>query len=282
MKRSIPVVAALVATVLAGCGGGTSSPGASTSAPQISPPPSSELLTDGTLSIGSDISYPPQESYKLGTKVPVGFDVDLGNALGAKMGLQVDWINQTFDGIIPGLTAKHYDIIISAMTITDERSKTVDFVPYFRAGESFVVTKTSSSHPTMLSDLCGLHVAVEKGTAEQDEANGLNAAGGTCASNHVKLDAFDVDTEALNQLKKGADDVHFTDSPVAAYEVKQDSALKLSGGVIEIAPEGIAVRKSDSGIETPVQQAFKAIEDDGTYDALLKKWGLGDGDIRKS
>ena len=280
MKRPIPIVVALVASVLAGCGGTSSSPGAS--AAQISPPPSSELLTDGTLSVGSDIEYPPQESYKLGTKIPVGFDVDLGNAIGAKMGLQVDWINTTFDGIIPGLTAKHYDVIISAMTITDERKKTVDFIPYFQAGESFVVTKTSSAHPTTLADLCGLNVAVEKGTAEQDEATGLNAAGGTCASHHVKIDAFDVDTEALNQLKKGADDVHFTDSPVAAYEIKQDSALKLSGGIIEIAPEGIGIRKGDTAIETPVQKAFKALEDDGTYDAILKKWGLSDGDIRKA
>lgn len=280
MKRPIPIVVALVATVLAGCGGTSSSPGAS--AAQISPPPSSELLTDGTLSVGSDIEYPPQESYKLGTKIPVGFDVDLGNAIGAKMGLQVDWINTTFNGIIPGLTAKHYDVIISAMTITDERKKTVDFIPYFQAGESFVVTKTSSAHPTKLADLCGLNVAVEKGTAEQDEATGLNAAGGTCASNHVKIDAFDVDTEALTQLKKGTDDVHFTDSPVAAYEIKQDSALKLSGGIIEIAPEGIAVRTGDTAILTPVQQAFKALQDDGTYDAILKKWGLSDGDIRKA
>jgi polar amino acid transport system substrate-binding protein len=281
MKRSIPIVLVLASSLLAACGG-SASPAASSSGAQISPPPNTELLTDGSLSIGSDISYPPQESYKLGTKTPIGFDVDLGNAIAAKMGLQADWINTTFDGIIPGLTAKHYDIIISAMTVTDERSKSVDFIPYFRAGESFVVTKNSSKHPTKIEDLCGLNVAVEKGTAEQDEATGLNAAGAACASNPVKIQAFDVDTEALNQLKKGTVDVHFTDSPVAAYEVKQDSNIKLSGGIIEIAPEGIAVRKGDTAILNPVQQAFKALEDDGTYDSILKKWGLQNGDIRKS
>jgi polar amino acid transport system substrate-binding protein len=281
MKRSIPIVLVLVTGLLAACGG-SASPGASTGGAKVSPPPNGELLTDGTLSIGSDIEYPPQESYKLGTKIPEGFDVDLGNAIAAKMGLQADWINTTFDGIIPGLTAKHYDIIISAMTVTDERSKTVDFVPYFRAGESFVVTKNSTKHPTKIEDLCGLNVAVEKGTAEQDEATGLNATGAACASNQVKIQAFDVDTEALNQLKKGTVDVHFTDSPVAAYEVKKDSNIKLSGGIIEIAPEGIAARKGDTAILNPVQQAFKALEDDGTYDSILKKWGLSDGDIRKS
>jgi polar amino acid transport system substrate-binding protein len=284
MKRPIPIVLVAVATLLSACGGTSSSPGASAVAPQVSPPPSAELLTDGALSIGSDISYPPQESYKLGTKIPEGFDVDLGNAIGAKMGLQVDWINQTFNGIIPALTSKKFDIIISAMTINADRQQKVDFIPYFKAGESFVVLKGSSKHPTKIADLCGLSVAVESGTAEESESMDANDASkqGPCASNKIKLQSFQVDTEALNQLTKGTVDVHFTDSPVAGYEIAHHNNLQLSGGVIEVAPEGIAVRKGDTAIENPVMQAFKAIEDDGTYANLLKKWGLEGGDIRKA
>src|ERR1041384_3885347 len=92
--------------------------------------------------------------------------------------------------------AKKYDVIISAMTINDERKQVVDFVPYFNAGESFVVTKGSSAKPTKLEDLCGLIVAVEKGTAEEQEANDLNEAGKPCANNKTKVSAFDTDTEA--------------------------------------------------------------------------------------
>lgn len=278
MKR-LPMVLVTVAMTLAACGGSSSSGGGSA---QISPPPNSELLTAGTLTIASDVSYPPQESMKEGTNTPEGFDIDIGDAIGKKLGLKVVWQNQGFDTIIDGLIAKKYDIIISAVTINDERKQKVDFVPYFRAGESFVVTKGSSKHPKQLPDLCGLNVAVEKGTSELDEANGLNKSGGTCASNQVKVQAFDKDTDALRELKKGSVDVHFTDSPVAGFETRHDSGLALSGGVIEIAPEGIVVRKGDTAMEDPISKAFKAIEDDGTYDSILKKWGLQDGDIRKT
>jgi len=76
--------------------------------------------------------------------------------------------------------------MISAMTITDARKQAVDFIPYFVAGESFVVAKNSALNLTKLSDLCGHKVAAESGTAELDEANGLNDAGKACASK--KLD----------------------------------------------------------------------------------------------
>src|SRR5260370_33984182 len=273
------LVLVTMAITLAACGGTITTGGGTSS---VSPPPNSELLTAGTLTIASDVSYPPQESMKEGTNTPEGFDMDVGDEIGKKMGLKVVWQNQGFDTIIDGLIAKKYDIIISAVTINDERKQKVDFVPYFRAGESFVVIKGSSKHPTQLSDLCGLTVAVEKGTAELDEANGLNKSGGTCASKNVKIQAFDKDTDALRELKKGSVDGHFTGSPVACFEMRHDSGLALSGGVIEIAPEGIRVRKGDTAIEDPISKAFKAIEDDGTYNTILKKWGLQDGDIRKT
>jgi len=104
-----------------------------------------------------------------------------------------------------------------------------------------------------------------------------------CASNKVKVVSFQKDTEALTELKKGNVDVHFTDSPVAAYEVLQDSAdLKLSGGIIEVAPEGIALRKNDAALEDPIKAAFEMMKSDGSYAAVLAKWNVSDGDITKA
>ena len=280
MKIRGSLVVSGVVLLLTACGGaGGTQSGATAS---VSPPPNSALFEAGTLTIGSDVSYPPQEFFKEGTREAQGFDIDVGKAMADKMGLKFKVVNNSFDSIIPGLTSKHFDIIISAMTIKPERQQVIDFVPYFSAGESFVVPKSSTKNLTKLSDLCGLKVAVEKGTAEEDEAKGLNAAGQPCASSKVTVHAYDVDTTALAELAKGTDDVHFTDSPVAGYEVKRNNNIKVSGGVIEVAPEGIGMRKNDSAVENPVRKAFKAIEDDGTYDNILKKWGLQDGDIRKA
>src|SRR5258708_4392041 len=261
---------------VAACGSSSTAAGSGT----ITPPPDSALFTAGTLTFGSDVSYPPQEYFDpAGSTNATGFDIDLGKALAAKMGLKFVAVNQAFNGIIPALDAKKYDAIISAMTINSDRTPKVDFVPYFVAGESFVVKQGSSYKPTKLEDLCGHKIAVEDGTAEKDEANGLNDAGKPCASNKVVIQVFTVDTEALAQIKKGAVDAHFTDSPVAGYEVKRDTSLSISGSAIEVAPEGIAVRKGDSAILNPLKAAFKALQDDGTYKTLLKKWGVTDGDI---
>jgi polar amino acid transport system substrate-binding protein len=273
------------AVLLAACGTTSGGTGSATPSPsKIAPPPASELLTANTLTICSDVSYPPQEYYDPpGSQTATGFDIELAKAIADRMGLQLAVVNQGFNGIIPALGAKKCDAIVSAMTISADRKKAVDFLPYFVAGESFVVKKGSSFQPTKLADLCGHKVAVEDGTAEKDEVNtSLNAAGMPCAANKVQLQVFGVDTEALAQLKKDAVDVHFTDSPVGQYEVKKDSALALSGSAIEVSPEGIAVRLGDAAMLDPIKAAFKALQDDGSYKSLLTKWGVQDGDIAKA
>ena len=276
----VRIFALTVAVLLTACGS-TSTPPTGTA--KVSPPADSALFTAGTLTVGSDVSYPPQEFFPVGSTTADGFDIDLGKALANKMGLKFDVVNTPFDGIIPALNSKKFDIMISAMTITDARKAVVDFIPYFVAGESFVVAKNSTLALTKLEDLCGKKVAAESGTAELDEANGLNKAGGACASNKVKVVTFQKDTEALTELKKGNVDIHFTDSPVAAYEVQKDPTnLKLSGGIIEVAPEGIAIRKGDTAIEDPVKAAFDLMKSDGTYASVLAKWNVSDGDITKS
>jgi polar amino acid transport system substrate-binding protein len=275
------ILALVAAVVLTACGSTTTTPPAGTA--KVSPPPNSELFSAGTLTIGSDVSYPPQEFYPVGSTTATGFDIEIGKALANVMGLNFAVVDTPFTGIIPALNSKKFDIMVSAMTISDARKTQVDFIPYFVAGESFVVAKGSTLNLTKLSDLCGHKVAAESGTAELDEANGLNKAGGACASNKVTVTTFQKDTEALTELKKGNVEIHFTDSPVAAYEVQKDpSNLKISGGTIEVAPEGIALRKNDPALENPVTAAFNQIKSDGTYASILAKWNVSDGDIKNA
>jgi polar amino acid transport system substrate-binding protein len=282
--------------LLSACGGSSSSGGAAASCPtnatapasKTAAPPSSDLLTAGTLTVGSDVSYPPQEFYPEGCngKDPDGFDIDLAKAIAARMGLKTVVVDTKFDGIIPALTTKKFDVLMSGMTVTDERKKAVTFIPYFSAGESFVTTSGSSKSPQTLKDLCGLKVAVEKGTTEETDATDANDASknGVCAKNPIdfKNSDFDKDTQALAALKKGTVDVHFTDSPVASYELLKNTGFKISNKVVQAtAPEGIAVRKDDAAMATAVGTAFDAIKADGTYASLLKKWKLEGGDITK-
>jgi len=265
------------------CGSDAAKPSSTTA-----PPPSGELTTPGTLTFGSDVSYPPQEFYPDGCpKTADGFDLDLAKALAARMGLKYAVVDTKYDGIIPALQTKKFDALVSAMTITDDRKKVVQFVPYYSAGESFIVLSSSSKSPQELRDLCGLKVAVEKGTSEESAATDANdpSKNGVCAKNPIdfKSTDFDKDTQSLEALRKGTADVHFTDSPVALYELDKNTGLKISNKkVLSTAPEGVAVRKDDPAMFTALDAAFKAIKADGTYKTLLDKWKLGIGDITKA
>ncbi|MFN2451957.1 MAG: ABC transporter substrate-binding protein [Candidatus Dormibacteria bacterium] len=260
----------LAATVLVGltaCGSSSTS-GSSSSGADLG------LFESGTLTVGSDISYAPQEFYDANQK-PTGFDLDIAQAIAKKMGLQYKVINQGFDGIIPALNAKKFDIIVSAMTITDKRKQSVQFVPYFTAGEAFVVKKDGSYMPKQLPDLCGHSVAVEKGTAEADEVATVKCSDGKAPNSQT----YATDTEAAEQISKGAVDVYFTDSPVAAYDVQRKSDLAQSSDVFETAPEGIAVRKDNTALFNAVQKAFNDIKADGEYKAILAKWNVSSGAV---
>jgi polar amino acid transport system substrate-binding protein len=234
--------------------------------------------------MGSDMSYAPQEFFDPpGSQTAAGFDIDVAKAMADKMGLKFTAVNQGFDGLIPALDTKKFDIIMSALTVKPDRQAKIDMVPYFVGGQSFVVKKAGSFKPAKLEDLCGHKVAVQNGTTELDTVNDdLNAAGKPCASNKVDIQSFPTDTEALAQLKKDAVEVHYTDSPVASYEASKDSSVVVSTSApFAVAPEGIGLRKS-SPILDPIKKAFQAIRDDGTYKKLLDKWSLADGDISKA
>ena len=295
-KTPVAGMVACSIIVLAACGGSSSSSGPAAQCPQnaakpsatTSPPPSSDLLKPGTLTVGSDVSYPPDEFYPDGCngKDADGLDIDLGKALAARMGLQFALVDQNFAGIIPALNTKKFDLIMSSMTITAERKKAVQFIPSFNVGESYVVISASTKSPQELKDLCGLKVAVEKGTTEEIEAGDANdpAKGGPCATKPIdfKNSDFDKDTQALTALHKGTVDVHYTDSPVAQYELLKNTGFKIANKKPQnVAPEGFAIRKDDSAMFSAIQAAFEAMKSDGTYKKLLDKWHLGDEDITK-
>jgi polar amino acid transport system substrate-binding protein len=279
----LPALAVLAVT-LAACGGGaatTTSPSPSVSASPQGIKTPTNLVKAGTLTFLSDTTYPPQESIDPATNKAVGFDVDVANAIAAKMSLTATIQTADFSTIIDGLLAKKGDAIISAMSITPERSKKVAFVGYFSAGQSILVRKGNPENITKLADLCGKKVAVQVTTTEQDTLNAENT--GDCKSNKISISTFPTDTDAVQKLKIGAVDAAMDDSPVAAYYVTQDPAsFDLGGTPVQSAPEGIAVDPKNTEVLTAVQQAMLAIFNDGTYHKLLVKWNLLDGEIPAS
>jgi polar amino acid transport system substrate-binding protein len=292
----------LCAAAIVGCGSSNSSSSSTTSSAAASPSTSStastrssakadakvvalvpaSLKSKGTLTVASDATYAPNEFVASDGKTVIGMDADLMKALAAVMGLKVNIANQTFNSIIPGLASGKYDVGASSFTDNKEREKTVDFVDYFVAGESFYTKAQGGVSISGLAGLCGHTVAVEKGTTEQSDATAQGAKCKSAGKPGVTVLAFPDQNGANLALSNGRAQLGFADSPPAEYQVKKSNGqFKLVGSPIANAPYGLAVAKK-SGLTKPMLAALQVLMKNGQYKAILTHWGIQAGAIPAS
>ena len=275
MRRlNLKILALLtIAAFLAGCGGSskksattkTAAPAGGGSAIQA---PAS-VKSAGTLVFCSDISYPPEEFYE-GSK-PVGSDIDIGTEIAKRMGVKAEFDNTGFDGIIPALLGKKCDAIISGMNDTPERQKQVAFVDYIEVGQSFMVKKGNPEGINGIADLAGKSASVEVGTTNKDYLDQQSKK----LAKPIDVVTFPKDTDAANALKTGKVDAYFGDAPVVAYYIEKDPASFSFGGTpINPIPVGIAIRKTDTELQSAVKAAVDAMYADGAMGKILAKWQL--------
>lgn len=287
-KRGLAVfTAAGLSLALAACGSSSSS--SSGTKPSQSAVPSASADTSiavpaaikskGTITVATDPSYAPNEFFASDNKTIIGMDIDLANAIGSTLGLKVNVQKADFASIIPGLAAGKYDLSLSSFTDSKEREKTVNFVTYFTAGTSLMV-KAGNPDKLTPDTLCGKKVAVEKGTVQEDPD--IPTRSKACVSaGKAKITALSYpDQSGANlALSSGRADAVLADSPVADYAAKQSNGqFEIAGSSYDTAPYGIAIPKT-TGMTAPVLAAVKKLMADGTYTAILKKWGISDGAI---
>ncbi len=295
------VAVLLLAACSANNGGSSSSPGAtesamtsesamaseSAAASPIATVPSDQLLFPDKLVICSDIPYPPQEYFDDNGN-PIGSDIEIGQEIAKRLGLTPQVQNSVFDTIIAALQGGKCDVIISAQNITADRVKQVDMIPFFQAGQAFVVAKGNPKGIKTADDICGKTIAAETGTTEADYVNGsgdykgqgLSAACTTKGKGAITLKTFSKDSDALLALQSGQVDAYFADSPVAGYyTVQKPDLFELSGVTLDVALEGISVLPDHKALEQAVQQALTSMIDDGTYATILKKYGVESGGV---
>jgi polar amino acid transport system substrate-binding protein len=287
LNRRYGTLAALVAglaLLLAACGGGNdeggSSGGGGGGLTDIGKKLPSTIQQSKEIKVGSDIAYAPVEFYKEGTQEVQGIDYDLAQALGQKLGVKFTFANTTFDGIIPALKAKRFDIIMSAMSDTPERQKQIDFIDYFKAGTSILVKKGNPQGIKSLDDLCGKTIALQKGTTQEEVATDQQAKCASAGKPKINVLTYDKDTDAQLQLRSGRSVADMNDFPVAAYAAQTvggGNDFEVVGEQIGAGPYGIGVRKDDTQLRDALQEALKAIIADGTYTQVLQKWNVSQG-----
>ena len=164
-------------------------------------------------------------------------------------------------------------------------------IPYFAAGQAFVVAKGNPKGIKTELDLCGLKVGAEQGTTEVDYVNGTSDYAGAGLSQKcvdagkaaVIMTEYTKDSDALLALAAGQEDAYFADSPVAGYyTVQQPDQFELSGVTVEVVQEGISVPQAKKGLSAAVVAALKSMMADGTYANILDKYGLKSYGVQES
>lgn len=280
LRFAIPALAVTAALALTGCvdNSAPTTPKASTSAVSKDSTLAALLPTNiasaGKIQVGIDATYAPNE-YKDADGKAIGWDVDLFNAVSAKLGVSAVYNIAGFDTIIPNITGKKYDVGVSSFTDSTDREKQVDFINYYSAGILWASPKGKTVDP---ANACGLKVAVETGTVEEQPEMPTKSKACTDAGKPaIQILKFDGQDQATNAVVLGQADAMSADSPITEYAIaKSGGKLQVAGKSFDVAPYGIAVAKG-SKLGEAVQKALQALVDDGTYKKILNHWGVADG-----
>lgn len=258
MKKIIALVGALAITLstLVGCG--------SNKKEQAELIGLQKVKSEGVLYIGLNDTYPPMEFRNEKNEI-VGFDIDLGNEIAKKIGVKAEIVTNDWKGIILSLKAKKFDMILSTMTITEERKKEIDFSePYIVGGQKIVVKKENTTIKDT-PDLVGKVVGVQLGTTGEMAAQKIEGL--------KEIKKYDGVTEAFNDLSVGRIDAVIADGQVGGYYLtKRGGDLVLLDASLSEENVGIGFRKEDSDLRDAVQKALDDLKAEGTLSKLSEKW----------
>lgn len=231
-----------------------------------------DLVEQGKLSIGSDLTYPPFVYMDEGT--PAGFDVEVMEAIAERLELDPRFVDTRFAALITGIRAGHFDVIASALYVTEERQRVLSFLPYTKAGSSILVLASAETKPSGTADLCGKSVSSIRGASWTPKLADFAAA--ECGGQTIEVREFDTDAQATQALRAGAVDAQFLDNVVAVEVVgRQGGEFEVSStDVLFPVIVGFAVQPEKQELFAAIGEAFAEIRADGTFEALRDKYGM--------
>jgi polar amino acid transport system substrate-binding protein len=236
-----------------------------------------EIRADGTVTVGVDATYPPNESLDVDGESVVGWDVDLFDAVAAKLGLTTQWVPAPFGNIIPGIQSGEYEVGVSSFTINDERKAATNMVSYFNAGTQWA---TPAGAPVDPDNACGLRVAVQRDTIQVEDLTARSDACVQAGQPEITIEQYQSQEQATATVVTGQNDAMLADSPVCAYAVLQtDGELELAGDIYDAAPYGYVVAQEQTEWAEALREAVAAVIADGTYTSILEQWGVAAGGI---
>ncbi|MDR0530614.1 MAG: transporter substrate-binding domain-containing protein [Oscillospiraceae bacterium] len=258
-KRALALLCAAVLVLLlfAGCG------------PAKKDKPASALITPGVLTIGSEIGYPPMEYTTDNGLDYIGFDIDVGKAIGDLLGLEVKFVNTAWDGIFAGLEQGQYDMIMSAVSITpDRQEKYILTKPYVSNAQAIITRPGADEAINDPSKFEGKRVAVQTATTSADILEEMVANGAK-----IEIFPYEKVTSCFDDLLLDRADAVFVDSVVAAYYLQGDNAKKFVRTYLSDEPEpmAICIAKGNDKLAAAVEAAVDTLNYNGTMELIAVK-----------
>ncbi len=233
------------------------------------------IRENGKLVIGASIDYAPAEFRADDLQTAIGYDVDLGKALGRVLGLETEVSAAEFASILPGIGSK-YDVGISSFTITEERLASYTMVSYISVGSSYGV-KSGNDVGFDPDNLCGSSIAVQTGTYQEEELTAFDADCTDAGDEAIDILKFGSQSDVTTNVVGGKADAMYADSTVSSYAVAlTEDQIEVVGGVRDAAPQGIVLPPDDEALASAIQQALQHLMDEGTWEEILDSWGTKD------
>ncbi len=212
--------------------------------------------------VGTDATFPPFEYSENGKRT--GFDIDLIEAIAKTANRKVEWVDIDFKGLIPGLLSKRFDVAASAIYITDERRKVVDFTDPYYPGGLVIMTKKGDTTIKGPADLKGKKVTVQVGTKSV----------GYLKDNFPAIERIEVEKnqEMFQLVEVGRADAAVTGKPAAKLYARARGTLQVVDKQLTVEEYGYALRKDDAQLLKLFNEGLKKVKADGTYQKLVDKY----------
>jgi polar amino acid transport system substrate-binding protein len=231
------------------------------------------MKKSGVMTLATDPTDPPLEFYNDKNEL-VGAEVDLAAALGVILGVDVKLVPSKFDAIIPGIQAGRFDGSVSGFADRVERAKVVDFVDYFTSSRGYLIKTGTMPDAATRTDLCGLKVAVAKGTTMADAIDGLNATCKTDGKKAIDGQIYPDQSACVLAVQSGRADLTILSDHAALW------IAKASNGELDVALRptegndinGIVLAKGE--LTAPVQKAVQQLMDSGKFKEIFTRWNL--------
>lgn len=214
----------------------------------------------GTLIMGTNATFPPYEYYE-GDEI-VGIDVEIAQAIGEKLGMEVTVEDMEFDALIPALASNKVDIVAAGMTVTPERQESVNFTDTYATAAQVIIVKQGSDIASS-EDLNGKILGVQMGTTGDSLASEIEGA---------QVERFNKYFEAIQSVLQGKIDAVIIDSAPAKAFAEKDENLVILDEALSSEDYAMAINKDNTELLDKVNAAIAELDEEGTLDEIVNKY----------